>query len=71
MSLDKSGVITVNGKGAGHGAGLSQESANTMASKGYTYDKILNYFFKDVHIVNLNNLNVYTQMEKKTQSEKP
>jgi stage II sporulation protein D len=71
MSLDKSGVITVNGKGSGHGAGLSQESANTMASKGYTYDRILNYFFKDVHIVNLNNLNVYTQMEKKTQSEKP
>jgi hypothetical protein len=42
-----------------------------MASKGYTYDRILNYFFKDIHIVNLNNLNVYTQMEKKTQSEKP
>lgn len=58
MSLDKSGVITVIGKGSGHGAGLSTESAMIMASKGYTYDVILKYFFKDIHIVNLNNLNL-------------
>ncbi len=71
MSLDKSGVITVNGKGSGHGAGLSQESAMTMASRGYTYDKILNYFYKDVHLVNLNNMNVYTSMVKSNQGERP
>jgi stage II sporulation protein D len=71
MSLDKSGVITVNGKGSGHGAGLSQESAMTMASRGYTYDKILNYFYKDVHLVNLNNMNVYTLMVKSNQGERP
>ncbi|HOZ30733.1 MAG TPA: SpoIID/LytB domain-containing protein [Bacteroidales bacterium] len=58
MSLDKSGVITVVGKGSGHGAGLSLESAQVMASKGYTYDIILKYFFKDIHIVNINNLNI-------------
>ncbi|MDD3740082.1 MAG: SpoIID/LytB domain-containing protein [Bacteroidales bacterium] len=58
MSLDKSGVITVTGKGSGHGAGLSIESAQVMASKGYTYDVILKYFYKDIHIVNVNNLNL-------------
>lgn len=71
MSLDKSGVITVNGKGSGHGAGLSQESAMIMATRGYTYDKILDYFFKDIHIVNVNSLNVYSVMEKNTQTERP
>ncbi len=71
MSLDKSGVVTVNGKGSGHGVGLSQESAMIMASRGYTYDKILNYFYKDIHIVNLNSLNVYTQIVKKNDGERP
>ncbi|HNQ68488.1 MAG TPA: SpoIID/LytB domain-containing protein [Bacteroidales bacterium] len=58
MTLDKSGVITVVGKGSGHGAGISIESAQVMASKGYTYDVILKYFYKDIHIVNVNNLNI-------------
>lgn len=71
MNLDKSGVITVYGKGAGHGAGLSLESANAMAAKGYTYDKILNYFYNDVVLISLHNLNLYTQMERKSISEKP
>lgn len=71
MTLSTTGVITVNGKGSGHGAGLSVESAAIMASKGYTYDKILNYFYKNVSIVNAASLNVYSAMEKNSKLERP
>jgi stage II sporulation protein D len=70
MSLDK-GVITVVGRGAGHGVGLSIESARAMASKGYTYDKILEYFYKDILITNLNHLNIYSEMIENGKKEKP
>ncbi len=70
MSLDK-GVISVKGNGLGNGVGLSVESAKVMASKGYIYSDILNYFYKDIRIVNLNELNVYAQMIASNKKEKP
>ncbi|MDD2634242.1 MAG: SpoIID/LytB domain-containing protein [Bacteroidales bacterium] len=70
MSLDK-GVITVTGKGSGAGVGLSVESAKTMASKGFTYDKILNYYYSNIIITTLNHINIYSEMLKKTKKEKP
>lgn len=38
-------------KGAGHGIGLSQKGANTMAKKGSTYEEILKYYFQGTHLV--------------------
>lgn len=43
--------VTINTKGFGHGVGMSQYGANGMAKEGYTYDKILKYYYKDVEIV--------------------
>jgi len=48
--------ITDNGvafttRGYGHGVGMSQYGANGMASAGYTFDKILNYYYPGVQIV--------------------
>ncbi len=38
-------MLTIYGKGYGHGVGMSQWSACVMAYEGYTYDQILNYFY--------------------------
>lgn len=38
-------TLTIYGKGYGHGIGMSQWSACVMAYEGYTYDRILNYFY--------------------------
>lgn len=42
--------FVVYGGGYGHGIGMSQNGANGMAQKGYTYDQILKYFYQDVTI---------------------
>ena len=39
-----------NGGGYGHGVGMSQWGANILAKKGYNYDKILEFYFKNVTI---------------------
>lgn len=36
--------------GYGHGVGLSQSGSDVLAKKGYTYDKIIKYYFKDIQI---------------------
>lgn len=42
--------ISFIGMGSGHGIGLSQSGANGMASKGFNYEEIINYYFKNVQI---------------------
>lgn len=42
--------IRIEGRGYGHGVGMSQNAANEMAKEGYTYREILDYFFKDITI---------------------
>ena len=44
--------IVLKGHGFGHGVGLCQEGAMGMAKQGYSYDKILRFYFSDVHIIN-------------------
>lgn len=38
------------GGGYGHGVGMSQNGANTMANQGNAYDEILKFFYKDIII---------------------
>ena len=40
--------ILLKGGGYGHGVGMSQSAANEMAKEGYTYEEILEYFFRDI-----------------------
>lgn len=42
--------VIIEGRGYGHGVGMSQTAANQMALEGYTSEEILNYFFNDVEI---------------------
>ena len=40
--------ILLKGGGYGHGVGMSQSAANEMAKEGYTYEEILEYFFREI-----------------------
>lgn len=42
--------ITIETKGHGHGVGMSQYGANSMALSGKNYEKIIKYYYKDVEI---------------------
>jgi stage II sporulation protein D len=44
------GSFVFNGKGHGHGVGLSQWGAKGMAEKGYTYTEILEHFYSGTSI---------------------
>ena len=41
---------TLNGKGWGHGVGMSQNGAIGMAREGFSYDEILKWYYTDVEI---------------------
>lgn len=44
--------VYIKTKGYGHGVGMSQYGAHSMAKLGYTYDQILKYYYNGVEIVN-------------------
>ena len=49
----------IEGKGFGHGAGLSQEGAIYMGELGFTYEDILHFYYNDVHIIDLQALDFF------------
>lgn len=53
---DQGDTLVLNGKGYGHGVGLSQDGAIRMATLGYTYQEIIKYYYTDVEIVNIMDL---------------
>ncbi|HOY38728.1 MAG TPA: SpoIID/LytB domain-containing protein [Bacteroidales bacterium] len=62
MSMNDA-AITVSGRGYGHGVGLSQESAVRMAEEGFAYNEILNFFYKNIYIVNMQTLSVFKVLQ--------
>ncbi|MGD9978088.1 MAG: SpoIID/LytB domain-containing protein [Bacteroidales bacterium] len=46
--------VRFSGRGYGHGVGLCQDGAMSMASRGWTYDKIIKYYYTGVKIVDVN-----------------
>ena len=46
-------AIVITGYGWGHGVGMSQYGAQNFAEHGYSYDKILNHYYKDTEIKRL------------------
>jgi stage II sporulation protein D len=45
--------VQITGGGYGHGVGMSQTAANRMAQEGYSCEEILDYFFDQVEIQNV------------------
>ena len=55
LKIEKGQTVRIQGKGYGHGVGMSQNGANEMAKKGYTWQEILTYFYRDITLESLNN----------------
>ena len=47
---ENSNGFLIEGKGYGHGVGMSQWGAKKMAEDGYTYDEILKHYYTGVEI---------------------
>ena len=48
-----SGSFTITGAGNGHNVGMSQYGAKAMAELGYTYQDILQFYYTDVTITDV------------------
>jgi len=46
----KDDMVYLKGKGNGHGVGLCQEGAIIMASNGYDFRQILNYYYAEMYL---------------------
>ncbi len=42
--------VTFSGRGWGHGVGMSQYGANSLAKKGYKFDEILKYYYTGIEV---------------------
>jgi len=52
ITMDKN-IVYIKTKGYGHGVGMSQYGAYSMANKGYLYDEILKYYYQGVDLKKL------------------
>ncbi len=55
---EKGDSILIKGRGYGHGIGLSQEGAMQMANEGYSYSDILQFYFYQIKVINIDDLPV-------------
>jgi stage II sporulation protein D len=53
--------IIIRGRGYGHGVGLCQEGAINMARQGYSYEWILEYYYRDIEIINMSKLDFFSE----------
>lgn len=53
---DKDGYIHIYGSGYGHGAGMPQYAAYTLAQRGNDYKDILERYYKDAKLVNVSKI---------------
>lgn len=54
ITIETGENITITTKGYGHGVGMSQYGANTLANNGKTYEEILKYYYQNINIVKNN-----------------
>ena len=50
VEKQEDGTYLLSGGGYGHGLGMSQNGANGMAKAGMGYQDILNYFYQDITV---------------------
>ncbi|MGZ3863444.1 MAG: SpoIID/LytB domain-containing protein [Bacteroidia bacterium] len=62
FSLETAGdTLILNGRGFGHGIGMCQEGAMRMTKNGYNYKDVLNFYYRNVHIIDLKDLNFFRE----------
>lgn len=54
--------ILLKGRGYGHGLGMCQEGAMRMSKSGYTYMDILNFYYKNIQLMDLSKLSFFKDM---------
>ena len=52
-------TVFMKGRGFGHGVGLCQEGAMRMVELGWSYLKIVQYYYRDVKIINFEDIHLY------------
>ncbi len=55
---EKGGNVIITGVGFGHGVGLSQEGAMKMTLQGYSFEEVLMFYYKKVHLVNMSTMDM-------------
>jgi len=62
FSLDTMGdTLVFSGRGFGHGIGMCQEGAMRMTKLGYNYKEVLSFYYKNVHLIDLKDLNFFRE----------
>lgn len=54
FNIDVKDKVYITTRGYGHGVGMSQYGANSMAKLGKNYEEILKYYYKDITIQEIN-----------------
>ena len=57
--IDEGDIIKFIGNGFGHGIGLCQEGAMKMSTSGYDFKEILHYYYTDVHLIDIENIDFF------------
>ncbi|MDP3147280.1 MAG: SpoIID/LytB domain-containing protein [Bacteroidota bacterium] len=56
--INKDSVL-FKGRGYGHGLGMCQEGAMRMSKSGYNYIQILNFYYKNIQLIDLHKLSFF------------
>lgn len=56
FSIEIKDEVTITTRGYGHDVGMSQYGANLMAKEGYNYKDIINHYYTNVKIININSI---------------
>jgi stage II sporulation protein D len=59
----KNDSVIFRGRGYGHGVGLCQEGAMNMARLGYSYRDILNFYYHNINIIDLDKMEFFKEEE--------
>ncbi len=54
-------TLVFSGRGFGHGIGMCQEGAMRMTKAGYNYKDVLNFYYRNVHLIDLKDLNFFRE----------
>ncbi len=60
--LPENDKLVIIGRGYGHGVGLSQEGAMKMARMGRTYKEIINFYYHNVDLMNIDSTTYLTRL---------
>ncbi|MFI5141569.1 MAG: SpoIID/LytB domain-containing protein [Bacteroidia bacterium] len=62
FSLEPMGdTLVFSGRGFGHGIGMCQEGAMRMTKLGYSYQEVLSFYYKNVHLIDIKDLNFFRE----------